>query len=236
MIDTIILAAGNGARLKGTVPTGLKPLLVVNGESLIGRLVTQVRKATGKYRIVVVASPTNIAPIVDLLGKRLDYVIQPEPAGPGEALLRGLAVVRDAERVLVLAGDNYLDDRAIPAVLAADRPLTVGVRVITDAAIARRFTRVREYEDVGGSGFLDIPRARLDTEEGPELHWAGPWTVWCGPLVVPTVATRTLLTRLDVGDISLKELKIGAYLGELDCSSALVPVEAQDIGVPEALP
>lgn len=226
-LDTVILAAGAGTRLAGIVPTGLKPLVVVNGETLIARLVRQARTfAAG--RIVVVVSPTNAAPIVELIerGDRrdVDYVVQPVPAGPGEALLRGLAVVRTAH-TLVLAGDNWMPDVALHDVVE-DIPMgvAVGVRVVTDPAVARRFTRLRE-----------VPRAATcEAEEGPELGWSGPWTVWCGPLVIPTDNARIALQAAVTGRGD-NEAKIGPYLHRMGASVGLVGVEAQDIGTPEAL-
>jgi len=227
-LDAVILAAGAGSRLAGIVPTGMKPLVVVNGEALIARLARQARSfVTG--RLIVVVSPTNAAPIVDLLARvdrrDIDYVVQPTPAGPGEALLRGLALA-SSPYTLVLAGDNWMPDAAVTSVVyAAPLGCAVGVRVVGEPDVARRFTRFREHNAHGPS---------LECDEGPDLRWPGPWTVWCGPLVLPTENAKAVLTTI-VRNRGDNEAKIGPYIGSLGGSAALVPVDAQDIGTPEAL-
>ena len=223
-VNAVVLAAGDGRRLRGSVPTGLKPLIVVNGEALISRLVRQATQAMGHKHIVVVVSPTNAGPICDLLGPQYDYVVQPEPRGPGEALLRGLAVVR-SDRTLVLAADNYFAEGTINKVLASSHDLVIGVRAIEDIGRARRFTRLRD----GNAGLLI-------SEEGEEVKLAGPWTVWCGPLVAPTGQLTTILAAQDRDWDELNEQKIGPHLQRIVGSYALVPCDAQDIGVPEELP
>ena len=222
----IVLAAGNGRRLKGIVPTGLKPLIVVNGEPLITRIVDQAIEVSDLVTVVV--SPANAAPIVELVGTGVHYVVQPEPRGPGDALRRGLVTSGNVSRSLVLMGDNWLEDGVVQTVVDSRADVVIGVRDIgvIYPDVARRFTRVK----VNPSGVLV-------SEEGHVLGWAGPWTVWCGPLVVPTVMMKEALDNAVWTAEKEEELKIGPYLGDVDLTgvTALIPVEAKDIGIPEEL-
>jgi NDP-sugar pyrophosphorylase family protein len=219
-MDAVILAAGNGSRLKGIAATGMKPLLVRDGEALVGRLCRQV--APYVSRIVLVVSPVNAAAIVDLLGPEYTYVIQPEADGPGGALLRGLEAVT-SDRVLVLMGDNFMHDDDVQAVANTGTftDLVIGTRTLEHAHVAQRFTRVR----MGGSGYIE-------SEEGPIFGWDGPWEVWCGPFRTDTKMCRKALKKASYeGD----ELKIGPWLGSMGTIGKLVTVDVVDIGVPEEL-
>lgn len=113
----IVPAAGKGSRLgavtasrpKGLVPVGGRPLLAHVYESLaeidVDRIVT-----------VVGQSPS---PIEAQFGGRfgeipLKYVVQPQPTGLADAVRRGCAAV-DAERVVILNGDNVFGESIAPA-------------------------------------------------------------------------------------------------------------------------
>jgi CTP:molybdopterin cytidylyltransferase MocA len=226
-IDTVILAAGSGTRLAGRVPTGLKPLIPLNGQPLISRLVGQAMTVGGLISVVV--SPTNAGPIVEVVeamrAPRLRYTVQPAPLGPGDALLLGLERCT-AERVLVLAGDNWLPDGTLGRMMMQASELVVGVAATHSRDIAARFTRFARTED--GTGLL--------SEEGPNVMFAPPWLLWCGPLLAPRRAMRD---AVDLGVPASGEHLIGPHIGKMAdeaVSYCLLPCDAQDIGTPEALP
>jgi GTP:adenosylcobinamide-phosphate guanylyltransferase len=62
-VDTVILAAGRGARLNGIAAPFHKPLLIVNGMPLIVQLVRAAhatfRGSDETARVVVVVAPEN---------------------------------------------------------------------------------------------------------------------------------------------------------------------------------
>lgn len=219
-MHTIILAAGNGSRLEGIVPTGLKPLLVVNGEPLIKRLVDQVRRAKIGNAITVVVSPTNAAPICELLGEEHRYVVQPSPRGPGDALLRGLRGWDDC-RCMVLMGDNWFADEVIPAMVDIDADFVIGGHEEVDRERAAQFTRVKADVEPWLFNEGTVPRGQ------------GPWHVWCGPLIAPEDRLHQMLLAVGSG---AAELKIGPHLNALDVETRrFVYVDAKDIGTPEAV-
>lgn len=222
-MHTIILAAGNGSRLDGIVPIGLKPLLLVNGEPLIKRLVRQAAGVSND--ITVVVSPTNVGPIIELIGPSLDYVVQPTPFGPGDALLRGLRGWDDA-RCMVLLGDNWLPDGTIEAVRHVTAELIISGFSTSARKHALRFTRI----------FTDPETGRPKrSEEGGLLSGSPPWDVWCGPLLAPEDILHRVLHDADSVD---GEKKIGPHITTLLSrveNSRFVYCDAKDVGTPEAL-
>lgn len=97
----VILAAGKGVRMR----SGLSKVLhKICGKELV-RHVVDSAKAAGYDRIVVIVSPSNEAPVRDLLGDFVEYAVQAEMLGTGHAVLQAKELLRDVETVAVLNGD-----------------------------------------------------------------------------------------------------------------------------------
>ena len=118
-LTAIVLAAGQGKRMKSALAKVLHPLA---GRPLCYFPVRAAIDA-GATRVVVVVSPGHEASIAERLradfGDRIETAVQDPPRGTGDAARVGLDKVQ-SERVLVLCGDTPLvspDD--IAAVLAA---------------------------------------------------------------------------------------------------------------------
>jgi CTP:molybdopterin cytidylyltransferase MocA len=178
VVDAIILAAGNGERVRGVTARGLKPLLLVEGEPLIARLV---RQASVADRVTVVVSPLNAPHIVDVLeAKGFDdvrYIVQPQATGPTDAMRRGLDTSRGALTLVVL-GDNVVSDSDFAAIAQRQAP-AVGVR-----------TFARDDPRIEGLG------RRLSTGEWVEkcpLRNADTGVVWAGLVLVETKLARPAL-------------------------------------------
>lgn len=124
MFDAIVLAGGRASRLGGAA----KPLLEVNGVSLLSRTITAARDA-GAGRVIVAGEPV----LEDAL---IEWVREDPPfGGPVAAILASLSRV-EAEWTLVLACDLPGVERAL-ALLPLDAPdvlsLTDGAH-LTDAS------------------------------------------------------------------------------------------------------
>jgi len=105
----IVLAAGDGKRLKSELP---KVLHRVAGRSLVGHVLAAL-EPLGLGQVVVVASTRadEIAEAIAAEGLQLapDFVIQEIPRGTGDAVRMALPALRDGtRRVVVLAGDTPL--------------------------------------------------------------------------------------------------------------------------------
>ena len=101
----VILAAGNGERMKSRIP---KPLHKVCGKELI-RYPVELLAELGVGRVVVVVSPANREAIRAVLGHDVKYVVQPQANGTGDALrLAAESLPDEAQHLLVQGADAPL--------------------------------------------------------------------------------------------------------------------------------
>ena len=98
-LSTIILAAGEGKRMKSKTPKILHPIL---GKPLIC-FVLELAREIGSAETVLVVNNTSES-IYDRLGNDIQYAIQEEPLGSGDAARKGLEKAR-SEIALILCGD-----------------------------------------------------------------------------------------------------------------------------------
>jgi bifunctional UDP-N-acetylglucosamine pyrophosphorylase/glucosamine-1-phosphate N-acetyltransferase len=152
------MAAGLGTRMKSRTPKLLHPLA---GRPMVAYVVEAGRATTGR-RPIVVTSPATAA-VRDALDD-VDWALQAEPRGTGDAVAAALAVVPDdAEEILVLTGDapllepdllealleeRRLDQAAI-ALIAVDAidPGNLGRIVRDDAGTVERIVERKDATD-----------------------------------------------------------------------------------------
>lgn len=155
-VTALVLAAGQGTRMKSALPKVLHP---VGGKPMIGHVVDTCRRAGIGHIVVVVGVQRE--KVMAYLGESVEYAFQEEQLGTGHAVLQAQAVLGQAQGdLLVLFGDApLLRAEAVEALLAAHRQagahasiLTAEVpdpgmlgRVVRDSA--GRFVRVVEYKD-----------------------------------------------------------------------------------------
>jgi bifunctional UDP-N-acetylglucosamine pyrophosphorylase/glucosamine-1-phosphate N-acetyltransferase len=104
MIKIIILAAGQGTRMKRDLPKVLAPL---NGRPMIEYLLKSVKWAGVDENPVIVVSPSN----KNLIKKALRnfnccYAVQKEQLGTGHAVLAARRLAAGAQRIIILYGDH----------------------------------------------------------------------------------------------------------------------------------
>lgn len=136
--DTIvvILAAGQGTRMRSRTPKLLHPLC---GRPLIDWPLAAAR-AAGAARIVIVESPSR--PLAAHLTDGVEVVIQEAPRGTGDAVASAAAAIDPTATVVVLGGD-------VPLIGAETLQALVGVHQRTGSA-ATMLTAV--LEDPTGYG------------------------------------------------------------------------------------
>lgn len=98
----VVMAAGEGRRMVSRTP---KPLHRVCGKEMI-RYPVELLRALGVERILVVVSPSTATPIRETLGDDVQYVVQPEPYGTGDAAARAVEVLPEGISNLVLLGSD----------------------------------------------------------------------------------------------------------------------------------
>lgn len=104
-LTALILAAGQGTRMKSALP---KVLHRVCGVPMVEQVIRVVRKA-GFGRCVVITGFKEELVRQDLAGKGVDFVHQAEQLGTGHAVMQGAPLLTDRDGyVLVICGDTPL--------------------------------------------------------------------------------------------------------------------------------
>jgi bifunctional UDP-N-acetylglucosamine pyrophosphorylase/glucosamine-1-phosphate N-acetyltransferase len=96
----LVMAAGEGTRMRSSMPKMLHP---VCGRPMVAWPIEAAREATGAEWVVAIDSPKQNS--VPGLPDKVRIVTQPEPNGTGGAIRAALPLIEEAETVLVLSGD-----------------------------------------------------------------------------------------------------------------------------------
>jgi bifunctional UDP-N-acetylglucosamine pyrophosphorylase/glucosamine-1-phosphate N-acetyltransferase len=132
------MAAGLGTRMKSRTPKLLHRLC---GRPMVAYVVDAARTAT-EMRPLVVTSPATAA-VRDALADAVDYALQAEPRGTGDAVAAALAVLPDdLDEILVVTGDVPLLEASLLSELVDERRLD-------EAAIALIAVDAVEPGDLG---------------------------------------------------------------------------------------
>jgi bifunctional UDP-N-acetylglucosamine pyrophosphorylase/glucosamine-1-phosphate N-acetyltransferase len=176
-LSVVILAAGQGKRMKSELPKVLQPLA---GAPLLAHVVATAR-SLGPDAIHVVHGHGAEAVRAAIAGGDIRWVLQAEQKGTGHALAQAMPAIPDGHDVLVLYGDvpligaatlADLVSRSLPdalALLSARLPDPAGYgRVVRDAT--GRVSRIVEERDASheeraiaeiNTGVLAAPATRL---------------------------------------------------------------------------
>ena len=101
----IILAAGEGFRMKSRIP---KVLHCLGGKELL-RYPVELLGKVGIERIIVVVSPANQEAVKNLLGDSVEYAVQSSKTGTAGAVESAASLVdHQAMQVVVMGGDSPL--------------------------------------------------------------------------------------------------------------------------------
>jgi len=175
-LDIVILAAGQGTRMRSALPKVLHP---VAGRSMLGHVVDTARQLAPQGIHVVIGHGAERVR-EQLAADDLNFVLQAEQLGTGHAVAQALPALT-AERVLILYGDvplieaetlKRLLEKAGPeqlALLTVDLVDPTGYgRIVRDAA--GEVVAIVEHKDAtpeqraiceGNTGILAVPGARL---------------------------------------------------------------------------
>ncbi|WP_263143620.1 bifunctional UDP-N-acetylglucosamine diphosphorylase/glucosamine-1-phosphate N-acetyltransferase GlmU [Pseudomonas sp. RIT-PI-AD] len=175
-LDIVILAAGQGTRMRSALPKVLHP---VAGRSMLGHVIDSARRLSPRSIQVVIGHGADQVRET-LAADDLSFVLQAEQLGTGHAVAQALPAL-GAERVLILYGDVPLIevetltrllekvDAEHLALLTVDLADPSGYgRILRDAEGA--VTAIVEHKDAtpeqraireGNTGILAVPGARL---------------------------------------------------------------------------
>lgn len=145
-MQTVVLAAGSGTRMRPFTDTQPKPTLPIAGRPLLSHTLSGAVKAGASRLIVVVSRRTSAvqAAIGDAVdGVPVEYVTQTEQRGTADAVAAALDALAPGPFV-VLNGDSLYDETAMatlyestPAVgsFRVDDPQSYGVLTVSDGRV-----------------------------------------------------------------------------------------------------
>ena len=100
-LSVIILAAGQGSRMKSSLPKVLHPL---GGKPLLGHVIDAASSLAPRHILVVYGHGGEQVP-QGINNDRIGWVLQAEQLGTGHAVVQAIPQLDDSEAVLVLYGD-----------------------------------------------------------------------------------------------------------------------------------
>ncbi|HET7474195.1 MAG TPA: bifunctional UDP-N-acetylglucosamine diphosphorylase/glucosamine-1-phosphate N-acetyltransferase GlmU [Candidatus Limnocylindrales bacterium] len=158
-VAAVVMAAGLGTRMRSRTPKLLHELA---GRPMVAYVVDAAREATGTTPLVVTSPAT--AGVRDALGTDVEYALQAEPRGTGDAVATAVAALPDdVDEILVVTGDapllepsllvellneRRLDEAAI-ALVAVDAidPAHLGRVIRDDAGTVERIVERKDATD-----------------------------------------------------------------------------------------
>lgn len=233
-MEAVILAAGRGQRMEGLARPFYKPLLEVNGMSLVAYAV-EYASASGAQRVTVVVSSANrndIAAALSSYSTWVQFVVQDAPAGPGHAAMVGLQNAND-DQTMLLMSDNVMDQDTV-ASMALDSQMknsdAIGVQTVP-LSQSGRFTRIQRRRGFDGQ-YIFVEGGSV----GEDDVWSGQHAkVWCGPVIFQTGRALKVLSDEWSNHSQSCEMKIGPHLNAiLRHPVYLYDVKAFDVGIPTA--
>ena len=99
-LDIVILAAGQGTRMRSALPKVLHP---VAGKSMLGHVIDTARQLSPRKIHVVIGHGAELVR-ERLAANDVDFVLQAEQLGTGHAVAQALPHI-EADKVLILYGD-----------------------------------------------------------------------------------------------------------------------------------
>jgi bifunctional UDP-N-acetylglucosamine pyrophosphorylase/glucosamine-1-phosphate N-acetyltransferase len=122
----VILAAGEGSRMRSSLPKVLHP--ICGRPMILWPLIAA--RAAGAQRVVVVDNPKRL--LAEHLPEDVEIAIQQQPRGTGDAVAAAAARIDPGGPVVVINGDMPLiTGEAIAAVVAAHRDARAGATLAT---------------------------------------------------------------------------------------------------------
>lgn len=153
-MQAVILAAGEGRRLRPLTEDRPKPMVLVGGKPILEYTLNILPKEIDEVILVVGYKQEKIKEYFgnEFKGKKLFYVDQPEPKGTGEALERTRHLLHGEPFLMLFADDLYHpDDLAILA--ASDCPAIV----VKEKDHPERFGVCKVSEDDFLVGLIEKP-------------------------------------------------------------------------------
>lgn len=176
MVKTVILAAGKGKRMGASVP---KPLVPIAGRPMVVHLVETVTSISAEKPIVVI-SPAGEPLFKEALGDRVEYAIQEEAHGTGDAVKASRDLWGSADGIMVLYADHpFLPKAVLQELIAAFQSAPEAIHLLTatvpnyEGEYAKFASWGRIIRDEGGRA-KDIREAKDASDAEREIKEVNP--------------------------------------------------------------
>jgi bifunctional UDP-N-acetylglucosamine pyrophosphorylase/glucosamine-1-phosphate N-acetyltransferase len=221
-LAVVILAAGQGKRMKSDLPKVLQPLA---GRPLLGHVVSRAR-ALNPSSIHVVYGHGGDAVREALVQEKLQWALQGEQLGTGHAVMQAMPNVADDELVLVLYGDVPLIDagtlRQLIAAASAKAMSLLTVMLDNPTGYGRIVRKSGAIQKIVEQ--KDATKAQLKIREGNS-----------GIMAVPARLLRKWLGKLgnsnSQGEYYLTDVIAMAVKDKIKVTPLIAPTVAEVLGV-----
>jgi len=221
-LAVVILAAGQGKRMKSDLPKVLQPLA---GRSLLSHVVSRAR-ALNPSSIHVVYGHGGDAVRETLVKEKLQWALQGEQLGTGHAVMQAMPNVADDELVLVLYGDVPLIDagtlRQLIAAAGAKAMSLLTVMLDNPTGYGRIVRKSGAIQKIVEQ--KDATKAQLKIREGNS-----------GIMAVPARLLRKWLGKLKnsnaQGEYYLTDIIAMAVKDKVKVTPLIAPTVAEVLGV-----
>jgi bifunctional UDP-N-acetylglucosamine pyrophosphorylase / glucosamine-1-phosphate N-acetyltransferase len=221
-LAVVILAAGQGKRMKSDLPKVLQPLA---GRPLLGHVVSRAR-ALNPSSIHVVYGHGGDAVREALVKEKLQWALQGEQLGTGHAVMQAMPNVADDELVLVLYGDVPLIDagtlRQLIAAAGAKAMSLLTVMLDNPTGYGRIVRKSGAIQKIVEQ--KDATKAQLKIREGNS-----------GIMAVPARLLRKWLGKLGnsnaQGEYYLTDIIAMAVKDKVKVTPLIAPTVAEVLGV-----
>jgi D-glycero-alpha-D-manno-heptose 1-phosphate guanylyltransferase len=219
-MKAVILAGGQGTRLKSVIHDIPKPMAPVHGRPFLEYLLSNL--VSNGIRDIILSVGYLHEKIVDHFGNgrhfqcQISYCIEQEPLGTGGAVRKAL-LMADCENILVMNGDTFVDIDCKDLSAFHKTLQTVATMAVVSGEDASRYGTVKVSPDGHVTAFSEKEATT------PALINAGVY-----------VFNKEILTLIPPGTVSLESdiLPVMAVAGNLGAQIQEVPFI--DIGLPSA--
>ncbi|MBT8059528.1 MAG: NTP transferase domain-containing protein, partial [Gammaproteobacteria bacterium] len=162
-LHIVILAAGEGTRMKSSLPKVLQPL---GGRPMLAHLLDTARELAADGVHVVIGSGAEAVRSA-FADQDVDWVFQEERKGTGHAVMQAMPNLPEEAEVLVLLGDHPLVPARVLAEMQVDdqQPLSILTVELKNPAGYGRVLRNLEGFIMGVVEHKDASPAQLDIRE-----------------------------------------------------------------------
>ena len=163
-LSVVILAAGQGKRMKSALPKVLQPLA---GKPLLKHVI-DVAQALQPSTVSIVYGHGGEAVCAALKGEKATWALQAQQLGTGHAVMQALPALQDDALVLVLYGDVPLIRRSTLeelVKLAGPKAMSLLTMVVDDPSGYGRIVRNKRGQVLGIVEQQDASRAQLKITE-----------------------------------------------------------------------